>query len=229
MENWQIDGDNHLYKQWFWYRIGSTGPENNIATLPLISWRKHGAGTLDLKFGNSQLSIELAYSLIGGRNGSGQSDIGEQVSIDNLSGAPLPLHFFQYTDFDFGKGCPNDVVELGSNPQGLFNEAYQGRGRGRVTDTVVTPGANHGEVAIGNIILNALTDANPTTLNDVAGPIVGDCAWAFEWDPVIGAGGSFIFNSEKKVMMTTLPEPGVLSLISAGALAVCLRRRHFAA
>jgi hypothetical protein len=228
MENWRIDGEDHLYKQWFWYRIGSTGPENNIATLPLIGWSQPGAGKLDLKFGNSQLSVQLTYSLMGGCAGSGQSDIGEQVRIDNLSGAPLPLHFFQYTDFDLGRGSPNQTVQLGSNLQGLFDEAYQGRGRARATDTVVTPGANHGEVAIGNTIFNELTDANPTTLNDVAGPIIGDCAWAFEWDPIIGVGGSFIFSIEKNVTIISLPEPGVVALLPAGVFAVYLRRRLIA-
>src|SRR3974390_2390515 len=33
MYNWTVDGASSLYQQWFWYRIGSTGPEASINTI----------------------------------------------------------------------------------------------------------------------------------------------------------------------------------------------------
>ena len=33
MYNWTINGVNILYQQWFWYRVGDSGPEKSIDTL----------------------------------------------------------------------------------------------------------------------------------------------------------------------------------------------------
>ena len=30
---WEVDGINHMYQQWFWYRVGLTGGESSISTL----------------------------------------------------------------------------------------------------------------------------------------------------------------------------------------------------
>src|SRR5258707_9537392 len=37
MFNWTVNGVNQLAQQWFWYRVGSTGPESSINTLSLLS------------------------------------------------------------------------------------------------------------------------------------------------------------------------------------------------
>ena len=33
MFNWYVDGADQIAKQWFWYRIGASGPEQSIDTL----------------------------------------------------------------------------------------------------------------------------------------------------------------------------------------------------
>ena len=54
---------------------------------------------------------------------------------------------------------------------------------GSLSETVVTPGATHGEAGLFPQTRNNLNDANPTTLNDIAGPAgPGDVTWALEWD-----------------------------------------------
>src|SRR5579862_628712 len=34
MTSWNVDGTENLWNQWFWFRVGSTGPENRLNTLP---------------------------------------------------------------------------------------------------------------------------------------------------------------------------------------------------
>ena len=35
MYTWTVDGVDQMWQQWFWYRIGSAGPEQSIDTLGL--------------------------------------------------------------------------------------------------------------------------------------------------------------------------------------------------
>lgn len=227
VNNWVVDGQNQLYQQWFWYRVGSSGGEAPISTLPVISENQSSPGTLDVKYSNGQFSIETTYSLLGGAPGSGSSDIGEQIKIVNLTGGPLDFHFFQYTDFDLGGNYAGDTVQLGKNLQNLFNEALQSKGNVHFADTVISPGANHGETGIWPSILNKLNDGSPTTLNDNAGPITGDATWAFQWDRILQAGGSLNISIDKNIYVTNpIPEPTTCSLVVMGLALTGLLRRH---
>ena len=51
-------------------------------------------------------------------------DIAETITITNNTAAAIPLHFFQYSNFDIG-GPGGDTVQLGKNLAGLFNEAVR--------------------------------------------------------------------------------------------------------
>lgn len=225
MNNWTVDGQQQLFVQWFWYRAGSIGGEAPINTLPIVSESQTSASTLNVKYSNGQFSIETTYSLLGGSAGSGSSDMGEQVKIKNLTSAPLDFHFFQYTDFDLGGAGAGDSVQLGQNLQGLFNEALQIKDNVRFSDTVVTPGANHGEAGVFPATLIKLNDGSPTTLTDAAGPVVGDATWAFQWDKVIAAGGTLIISIDKNIYVAPVPEPTALSLVPLGLLLMGLAKR----
>jgi len=226
MHNWIVDGQNQLYQQWFWFRAGSSGGESPINALPIVSEVQATPSTLNVKYSNGIFSIETTYSLLGGSPGSGSSDIGEQIKIQNLTGNPLDFHFFQYTDFDLDGNYAGDTVQLGQNLQGLFNEALQIKDNVRFADTVISPGANHGEAAIWPSTLNSLNDGSPTTLNDDAGPISGDSTWAFQWDWVIAPGGSKIISIDKNLyILEPIPEPTTWSLISIGLVLLGVLRR----
>ena len=30
MNNWTVDGVNHMFQQWFWFRVGEGGPESRV-------------------------------------------------------------------------------------------------------------------------------------------------------------------------------------------------------
>jgi len=228
MSDWTVDCQEQLYRQWFWYRVGSTGGENTINHLNRISAQQTSASTLTTLYRNSgQFSIEVSYSLLGGAEGSGFSMIGEQIKITNLSGSPLDFHFFQYVDFDLGGSNLGDTVQLGQNNSGLFDSAYQNKGSSYFADEIVSPGAQHGEAGLYPSIYNKLTDNSPTTLSDDSGPVTGDATWAFQWDAAIPVGGSFSIGLNKSVYVAIpVPEPSVLVLFPmALALLGTARRR----
>jgi len=222
MTNWVVDGQNELAQQWFWYRVGSTGPEQPISAIGAPVFSTPNARTLYTTYNNGSIGVTINYLLTGSSPGSGKSDVSESISITNASAAPIQFHFFQYSDFDLG-GPGGDTVQLGRNLRGLFNEADQTDGTVLLTETVVTPGANHGEAAFYNATLVKLSDGNPDTLNDNAGPVgPGNVTWALEWDFTINPGSSVGITKDKYLQV---PEPSVLGLLSVGLLALGLKRR----
>jgi hypothetical protein len=225
MFSWTVDGLNQLAQQWFWYRVGASGPEFSIDTIGAPTSTQTNANVLTTVYTGSQLSVRLDYVLRGGTPGSGTADLNEQVTINNLSGAPLALHFFQYSDFDLNGTAGGDTVQLGKNGSGLYNLADQTKGATTLAETVTTPGANEGEAAFFNSTLVKLNNGVADTLNNNAGPVgPGDVTWALEWDTTIATGGSFIIGKDKNI--TGVPEPGTFALMSVGLLVWAWRRAH---
>jgi len=224
MFNWTVDGQDQLVQQWFAYRVGSTGDEIPINYLPLISAVQTGGNQLSSLYGTTAFTIRLDYVLNG--QGSGMASINESITINNLGQSPLDMHFFQYSDFDILGSGGNDVGALGKSG-GLFNYATQGDGSllsPFFTETVLTPGANHGEIAFSPSILLRLGNGVPDTLSDFAGPLgPGDITWAFQWDLTIAPGSSELIS---KVKYLTVPEPSSFALVSLGLLALLARRRR---
>jgi hypothetical protein len=221
MTNWIIDGHNELAQQWFWFRIGSSGPELPISSIAAPILSTPNVRTLYSTYNNGAYGVTINYLLTGSAPGQGKSDVSESITITNATASPLQFHFFQYSDFDLG-GPGGDTVSLGKNLRGLFNEADQSDGVTQLTETVVTPGANHGEAAFFNSTLSKLSDGNPDTLNDnlTAGP--GDVTWAFEWDLTINPFSSVGISKDKYV---TIPEPCSLGLFALGFVGFLFRRR----
>jgi len=234
--DWTVDGDNVLYQQWFWYRVGG-GSEASIDTLSLSA---AGASDLDLdgfndalylKYLGAGFMVEVKYSLTGGTAGSHNSDIAETIKISNTGTSSLDFHFFQYSDFDLGPGL-QDWVTIGANKQSA-KQVPVGGGLS-MSETVITASGgfepvSHAEAGYYASTRNKLNDGVATTLNDVlvAGP--GDVTWAFQWDKTVAAGGSFIISKDKSVG-PAVPEPAAILML--GTCVVLLGRkfrRKFAA
>ena len=225
--SWTVDGQDQLYQQWFWYRVGTVNPESSIDTISTPTVSSTAANNLTTTYANNSFSIKVLYTLQGGAAGSGVADMSEQITINNTSGASLNFHFFQYVDFDLAGDPPNDTVQLGKNLSGLFNEARQTDGLRALSETVDTPGANHAEANVYPNTLNKLNDGAPTVLSDNAGPVGPDnVTWAFQWDinlTASGTGSSFVIGKQKHLDVGQVPEPSALAIIALGLIACLLR------
>ena len=138
MYNWTVDGINILFQQWFWFRVGSSGPEHSIDALPLLSNTTTGGNVLNVLYGDpTTFTIEIQYSLQGGAVGSQTADIGEQITINNYGASALQMHFFQYSDFDLNQANRNDEVEI--DPSLHINQRPMPPGRGSATGAGLPP------------------------------------------------------------------------------------------
>jgi len=232
MDNWNVDGNpyNYLPQQWFWYRIGPTATAKSIDTLTLGAVSNTG-NSMSATYNGAGFDVVLNYKLTGGAPGSGSSDVNENIAINNLSGSPLDLHFFQFSHFKLN-GLDN--VTLGkatTGPNaGLYDEAYQtggGISMNESVDTVNTPGANHGEANFYPATSTALNTVPGYQLNDNTSAGPGDVTWALEWDKVLSPMGStnstLLISKDKNLQV---PEPSAVVLLSLGLAFGVLRRRR---
>lgn len=220
VNNWKIDGVDQLNLQWFYYRVGSVGPEHPIESISSTPTVSTGSKSLDVTYANAAYSVRTVYSLTGGSIGSGTGQLNESVTLNNISASPLDFHFFQYADFNLGNVTGGQTVNFYQNGSGLFYKSIQGDGTRTLTETV-TP-ASHIEAALYNQTLASLTDGNPTILNDNASAGVGNVTFTYEWDVTLAPGGSFIISK----LIGVVPEPSSLALISCGMLALAISRRR---
>ncbi|CAG0993924.1 hypothetical protein PHYC_02452 [Phycisphaerales bacterium] len=225
MSNWFIDGTDHMFQQWFWFRVGAA-PEASIDTLALTGsfitdtnpFDDPAPDTLSLRYSAPGFDIQPTWVLRGSTPGSARSDIAESISITNFGNGPLSISFLQYCDFDLNGTSGGDRALI---PGPLFNTALQDEAGIVLSESVVAPMPSHYEAANFPSILGRLNDGAPDVLADFAGPVFGDCTWAFQWDFVIPAGQSVVISKDK----TITPAPGALVLLGLAGLSVARRRR----
>lgn len=211
MFSWSVDGIDHMFQQWFWYRTGSN-PESSIDTLTLSNQTLIAPNILKLSYSNAKVAIDVTYVLTGGTIGSKTSDVGESIRIKNKTTSALDMHFFQYTDFDLG-GTPNDDTAVRSNANTILQTDANGT---YFSEVVATPQANHYEIAEYPTIKDLLNDTYPSTLSDSGGPVTGNVSFAWEWDRVLSAGGTLIISKDKIIDVNPVPEPATILLIGIG-------------
>jgi hypothetical protein len=208
---WTVDGVDQLYQEWFWYRMGSTGGQSSIDTIsvPSVSFSgNHGQVT----YNNGTIQVDVTYTLLGGSAGSGQADLAEIVRVTNLTGNAIAFHFFEYSDFDLNGSAGNQTVSiLGSD----HNRARQTGNGVEMSETIAGPPVPTRWEA--NYYANTRNSLNGGyyDLNNVLSAGPGDVTWAFQWDPTIGAHGSWIVSKDK-ALMPIIPAPAAVLLGAIG-------------
>jgi hypothetical protein len=215
MSQWTVDNVDHMYRQYFWYRLGATGGESDLSGLsPVVTQFAPNIAQIDYTDGLNGLTFMTMYSLYGGTAGSGTADIAEQIRIVNTGASAVDLHFFQYTDFDLGGTISDDYIsgDLDSFTQGDYLSG------GVFSETVATLADSFEPNTYPNLVWS-LEDGSPTTLAYTSGTasMTGrlDYEWAFGWDIPLGPGGSVIISKDK-VVHPMVPEPGMLILLGSG-------------
>lgn len=224
--SWSVDGVNNLNFQGLYYRVGAGGPEatvQSISSTPTVSFTQipNVLSMLDVTYANASFSVRTLFQLTGGTAGSGTANLSETITVQNLSGAPLDFHLFQYSDFNLGGLAGGQTAQFLFDSLGQPYKVTQTGGFRSITETVNanTAAVGHYQAGLGNLILASLTDGGPTTLSDTttAGP--GDATFAYQWDSVLAANGTLTIS---KLMTISVPEPTIASLlfVTLGAMAL---------
>ena len=220
---WTIDGTDHMFQQWFWYRIGNTA-EASIDTLAFIVGGVTDTNldgdddTLYLRYANdqaaSQYTVEVRFILNGGPAGSGLSAIAEQMSLTHLRTSPLDLTFSRFS-----------ASTLRTSQLTKAKSVRQSGPDWTVYETGSTEAADALELDIFAITRTNRNDGVATTLGNAlaAGPVgPGNVTWAFQWDRIIPVGGAFLISKDKSMV----PEPATLFVMLAAGLPMLLRHRR---
>jgi hypothetical protein len=213
MNSWTIDGQNVLDQQWFWYRVGNSGGQSSLDTLP-STITLSDAADLTASYTGATFVVTLTLNLSGSAPGSGNSDLGINIKIRNTSGNSLNFHLFEYSNFTLG-GVPGDTVTFPNS-----NAVAQVGSLGTLQEAVATGLSGylapmHHEANLFPVTLNELTSGTPVTLDDTnsAGP--GDVTWAFQWDANLSASSSTQISKDINVQV---PEPGTGLLMGMGVV-----------
>jgi hypothetical protein len=225
-DRWEVDGMNHLFQQWFWFRTAADSREFSLDTLPAVRFVQDTNGFVDprpdtvaILYTGNGFTIQPTFTLRGGQAGSGVSDISETIVITNTGQSTLNISFYQYSDFDLGGTVADaDVRFFGAGN----NTASQTDIGVTISETILTPQPDLVEANFFSTTRDALEDAVITNLNNDPGPLgPGDLTWAVQWDLTIAPGASVQIVKDKSIV----PTPGAAALLAvAGALG--LRRRR---
>jgi len=216
--SWLVNGVEQLFQQWFWYRVGAAGPEQNISTLSAPTIVQATNNTAQINYTGAGLNIQISYTLVGAPVGVGTSDLAETIRIQNTGTTSKDLHFFQYSDFDLNGNIGGQTAKIISG-----QIAEQSGGGALLSETVVVPSPSRYEAALYAATYNSLTDGGPTTLNNVASAGPGDATWAFQWDKILAGGGTLIISKDKH--LDIVPEPAAILLLGTGLLLIGRRFR----
>jgi hypothetical protein len=230
LTQWNVDSVNQAVDQWFWYRVGASGPQSDLSQISSPTITPFGSKQVTVNYANSQLAAKLVYTLSGNGIGSGKSGLTESITLSNASGAQLDLHFFMYSDFILGGASQagNQSVSLSTiqtvtggitNYAGASIQLFPG---GSNTVSVQTA-PTHVEAAPYNQTYNEITTGSGITLNDNSSAGPGNDTWAWEWDYSLGAGQVAQLSLTDAM---TVPEPSVIGfgLLGAGLIALRMRK-----
>jgi hypothetical protein len=214
MYHWDVEGNNQLNQQWFWYRTdGVQAPINSISA---ATYSYDGANKVNVSYENASVKLSVLYWLSGGSAGSGTADIIESIMVDNKTGSALDFHLYQYSDFNLLDTALGDTVEISGNPTDGYDYAYQYKGATQIAEAITSPSANRAEAGLAPSTLNGLNGTTVYNLgnNTSAGP--GDATWALQWDVSIAANDSFWLFKDKLLSIEPIPEPSTLALVALG-------------
>lgn len=116
LTEWSVDGNNVVFSQASFYRIGAGGneihPSNNFDFDNFQSTEDQDEKVIHIVWDgdNANIRIEEIYRLQTSNDAGRISQVGKDIIITNKTGSPIDLDWFEYTDFDIHDFLDDKVV-----------------------------------------------------------------------------------------------------------------------
>ena len=212
--SWMVDDVEHVSQYWTWYSLGDAVrlPVDTLTQGAVI----HGDDWVQATYTYDDLfSVTMKFQFAGGAAASGQASFTHQIAVSNLNHTPLALSFFQFADFDVDEEWDANTqwVDGGSLHQG-----------GSISEAVLSSTLAPNSYTIGEplALMDVIDYSTQASLDNLAGPAVGDVAGLLQWDILLGMHGTKQWTLTGQLHQ--VPEPATAALLALGAVGV-LRRR----
>lgn len=225
--DWIVDGVNHLHLQTFAVQING-GEVKFLEEQDALGFFTNDLNNdgdddgLSALYNIDGIEIVTRYTLKGGADMSGASDIGEAIQIINKSGETVSVKFFQVVDLDLA-GSPDDsLVSLTDLNRAFQTDVIAGI---TVSETVARPDATASQAGTWEDILAAVQSGELDGTEVVVGP--ANLAWSFMWEDTNFLNGERMSVQKNKRLeeIEPVPAPGVMALAGLGGLLAAKRRR----
>ena len=210
--SWEVDGIELLYQQWFWVRLGASGPQTSLDTLSAPLGIALSPSNATINYVAAPLNVNLGFLLQGGAQGSDASGLAEVLSVQNTTNSAIALYVFQYANFDLAGFEGADTISFPTT-----NSVVQQGGNTTLTETVQSPPPDFWEASFYPLTLDKITGSSPATLADtITPPSAGDQTFAYEWDVTLAPGQTLTINATQSIQpVKPVVTPSIAVSISA--------------
>uniref|UniRef100_C6E385 PKD domain containing protein n=1 Tax=Geobacter sp. (strain M21) TaxID=443144 RepID=C6E385_GEOSM len=189
-----------LYKQWFWYRVGTAEMQTSFNALPVTASYSADRTSVTAVYTAPEFVATVVFTVPDKLDDSLNSTFVKSVSIQNSTAADLDLHLYSYNDFDLS-GLDN--VQIVDGSRAVQSDLL---GMTLVQTSSIKPSHYDIDMTAFVLIDSLQNGTSPLILSDAAGPFTegGDMQFALQYDLMIPANYSASLVVTDKTY-TTLP------------------------
>lgn len=214
--NWTVDGIN----QYGGSPAGSEDFQISTGGGPLVELNSMSTsptsppppGVFSALYTGTGFTVSVDETLLGGLSGSGASDLGEEVVINNTGASPLAFKLLQIVNLTLDATAGNNTLTLFPSPATQSFLAIQ-----------KSP-VNEVQVSMGTVPPYTFTYTGGTVGSQSVstGPFVGNCEFTVQWGGTIPVDGSFLLSNDwvlGPVAAVPLPNAASSALATLAGLA----------
>ncbi len=195
---------NPMWREWFWYRIGTTGKQTSFDKLPVTGTEAADFSTATLTYTDPSFVASVTFTMGAKLAPSYDSAFIKTITIQNTTASPLDYHLFTYSDLDISSAGTDNVAIIKDE------RAIQTGSEGHTLVQTSTLKPSHYDIDTlgygpGSIVDTLENGADPIQLADFSGPYPqnGDMQFVFEYALTIPANGSITFTVTDTIVQTS--------------------------